>query len=42
MLGKRRQIYGNLFSESKIKPVDVIDGIVFIGTMNAKCECVVL
>lgn len=43
MLGKRRQTYGDLFSEPKIKPRDIIDGIVFMGTMGTIYEkCAVL
>lgn len=43
VLGKRRQTYGDLFSELKIKPRDVIDGIVFMRTVGSTCKmCTVL
>lgn len=38
VLGKRRQTYGDLFSEPKIKPRDVIAGILFTLTVSRICE----
>ena len=38
VLGKRKQTYGDLCSETKRKPRDAIAGIVFMPTVSKICE----